>query len=272
MHNRVLAALPELDRQRLVRQLRPVSIAAGTKLLTHERLGFCLFLEEGIASIQSEPSGGLPVCVSIVGFDGMVGLSAVLEGDRIPYAAFALTACKAFAIDPAQLRMAIRTSPSLNETLLRYVYRRLTGLIRVAGCCLRHPVEHRLASCLLTATTLLRTGSIRLTHHQLAAMLGVTRPSVTLALNRLEAQEGVFAGRNLVAIRNRDILRRISCGCYGEDAHADSREDTPFGHVPLVLHRAPSPAGSPDRHPPLDGPAAQTADAGGTETSSAATN
>ncbi len=157
----------------------------------------------------------------------------------------------------------MKTNPALSEALLRYAYRRFNGLIKIAGCYARHGVERRLASCLSATAVLLGSGSIRLAHHQLAAVLGVTRPSMTLALNRLEAREAISTKRNLVEIRSYEQLRAISCGCYGEDTHVNgTHAEEGSGQFALGAHRVPPAAGSIAARLSIDAPQPRAFDGG----------
>jgi CRP-like cAMP-binding protein len=213
MRNRLMSALTESDYCAVLARMRPISVDTGTRLLRREQLGFCLFIETGFAGVCYSPDKGQPVSVGVIGEDGMLGISAVLGVDSIDYSAVALTPFHAFAIRPSDLRPLLSERPSLQLVLLGYAHRRLTEMMRMAACYARHSLEQRLAGCLLRLADLGRNLSVPLTHQQLGLLLSVTRPSVTLAMRQLEDEGAVTCRRNLIEIRDREALSRLTCGC-----------------------------------------------------------
>jgi hypothetical protein len=57
--------------------------------------------------------------------------------------------------------------------------------------------------------------SLALIHEFLSIMLGVRRPRVTVALQRLEALGLVVTGRSVFTVQNRGGLEEIAAGIYG---------------------------------------------------------
>jgi Mn-dependent DtxR family transcriptional regulator len=54
-----------------------------------------------------------------------------------------------------------------------------------------------------------------LTHEFLSHMLGAERPSVTLAAGALQKRGLITYRRGTVRIKDRDLLERAACECYG---------------------------------------------------------
>ncbi|HEX8258113.1 MAG TPA: helix-turn-helix domain-containing protein, partial [Allosphingosinicella sp.] len=69
---------------------------------------------------------------------------------------------------------------------------------------------------------------IKVTHDEIAVMLGVRRASVTDALHILEGEGLIRSRRGRVTIRNRDGLRRLAGETYGYAEAEYSRLIAPF--------------------------------------------
>jgi CRP-like cAMP-binding protein len=72
----------------------------------------------------------------------------------------------------------------------------------------------RLARWLLMADDRIDGGELPLTHKLLAIMLGVPRPSVTLAIHALERQGLISAKRGVITIIDRKGLLKLADGTY----------------------------------------------------------
>lgn len=76
--NRVLAALPKAEINRLTPHLSPVTLPVRTQLLDGHA-EYAYFVEQGLASVVLTLAGGETVEVGIIGIDGIVGLPIILE-------------------------------------------------------------------------------------------------------------------------------------------------------------------------------------------------
>ncbi|MEX2446075.1 MAG: helix-turn-helix domain-containing protein, partial [Dehalococcoidia bacterium] len=83
------------------------------------------------------------------------------------------------------------------------------------GCNRFHDLSARAARWLLMSRERVGTDELHLTHEFLAQMLGVYRPSVTVALGMLE-QAGIIGRprRGMVRILDRRRLEEVSCECF----------------------------------------------------------
>jgi CRP-like cAMP-binding protein len=165
----------------------------------------------------------------------MLGLSAVLGVDSIEHQAITFTGCDVLAIDPSALRRAAEVYPEIDRALLRYANLRLVQAMKLAACHLRHQLEQRLAAWTEAMSDLLGSSEIAVTHQQLSAFMGVTRPSVTVGLQVLEGRGAIWSRRGVVMVRNRAVLEGLSCGCY-QHAALDGRSQ----------HKTPEIAGGHD--------------------------
>jgi CRP-like cAMP-binding protein len=81
-------------------------------------------------------------------------------------------------------------------------------------------VERRLARWLLMMHDRISGDEFDLTHEFLAAMLGVRRPGVTVALHMLEGRHLIRSTRSHIGIRDRAGLEKLAASGYGlPEAH-----------------------------------------------------
>jgi CRP-like cAMP-binding protein len=77
-----------------------------------------------------------------------------------------------------------------------------------------HDMERRCVRWLLTVDDLIANGEIPLTQEELATVLGVRRPTVTLAMGSLQRAGLIQERRGRILIRDRSRLEAASCECY----------------------------------------------------------
>ena len=82
LHNRLLAALPAVDYERILKHLRLKTVVTGDPLLEHgTRITDVYFPNSGVFSITNQMRDGALVEVATVGREGMLGIGVFL-GDR----------------------------------------------------------------------------------------------------------------------------------------------------------------------------------------------
>ena len=96
--NRILAALPKADIDRLAPYLSPVSLKLRAQLLDG-KVDHAYFLEEGLASVVLSLEDGATVEVGVIGIDGVVGLPILLGAESMPGETFIQVEASGFRID-----------------------------------------------------------------------------------------------------------------------------------------------------------------------------
>jgi CRP-like cAMP-binding protein len=95
-----------------------------------------------------------------------------------------------------------------------YVHAFLEQVMVSGACNGAHDVKQRLARWLLVMRDRSDDDTLPITQDLLAAMLGVQRPTVTLAAGELERAGLIKRGRRRVTITDRKGLMKASCECY----------------------------------------------------------
>jgi CRP-like cAMP-binding protein len=173
------------------------------------------FIEDGIASVVAASSDGRTIEAGLIGSDGMTGSAVVLGDDRSPNETYMQVAGSAWRIPTSQLQRALSGSAALRPRFLRYVHVLLIQAAHTALANGQFRIEERLARWLLMVHDRIDGDRLHLTHEFLAIMLGVRRPGVTEALNRLEDRGMIKSRRAQVLIVDRAGLEHLAHGAYG---------------------------------------------------------
>ncbi len=214
--NRLLRALAPHDYALLQPHLSAVTLERDQILVKpNEPITQVWFLTSGLASIIAMSTETQSVEVGLAGREGMLGTSLLLDSDRTPHRVFMQVGGRGFCLSADALQRATDTSPTLRRTLLRYVqvfavYTAYTALSNAV-----HMIEQRLARWLLMSHDRQDRDELPLTHDFMALMLGVRRPTVTIALHSLEGLGFIKATRGQVTIRNRADLEEFAGAAYG---------------------------------------------------------
>ncbi len=211
--NRVLAALPKAEINRLKPHLSAVVLPQGEPLLDG-KLRYGYFLEEGFASVVVTVKNGNTVEVGIIGVEGVVGLPILLGTGGMPGRTFIQIAGSGYRIKADILKQAFERPGGLRRHLQRYTQGFLVQSAQTAVCNRLHNIEERLARWLLSCRD--RTGSeqLRLTQEFLAQMLGAPRTTVTLAAGLLHRAGLIHYSRGAVTLQNPRALEDAACECY----------------------------------------------------------
>jgi hypothetical protein len=120
--------------------------------------------------------------------------------------------------------------PQIREHLLGYVHAFMFQSAQKALCAVRHDLDGRLASWLSLVCDAIDRNVLTITHDQLSVLLGCRRASITEALVRFEEQGLVEKTRGVLLVRDRGLLRKKSCCCYGVKPDGyQCREVPPLG-------------------------------------------
>lgn len=211
--NRVLAALPKEEINRLAPHLSPISLRVRDQLLDGTNK-YAYFVEDGLASVVLPMRDGSTVEVGVIGRDGVVGLPILLGTSTMPGETFIQVAGNGFRIEAKRLKDSFERAGELRRYLEKYLFANLVQSAQNAACNRLHNISERLARWLLTCHDRIEADRMPLTHEFLASMLGTPRTTVTLAAGTLQ-QAGLIAyTRGHVTIKDRAGLEEAACECY----------------------------------------------------------
>jgi CRP-like cAMP-binding protein len=213
--NRLLAALPLADYEALAPHISDVTLAHRQVIATRgQPLQHVYFPRGAVLSILVTMDDGQAVEGATIGHEGMLGLAAFLgDGTSIEDAVCQVSG-QAARMHVSDLQAASDRSGPLHDVLHRYALALMGQMTRTAGCNRVHPVEERLARWLLMTHDRVGADTFFLTHEFIAAMLGVRRPSVTVAAGILQRAGLIDYRRGNVQILDRPRLEESTCEDY----------------------------------------------------------
>ena len=216
VENRLLAALPRKDYQRLHALMERVPLAFAEVLYEPgDTLREVYFVNNGIVSLLSQVENGAGLEVGMVGNEGMVGLSVFLGTDTTFCRAMVQATGSAMRMNADRLQKGLRQTGPLQCLLNRYTYTLLTQVALSATCSRFHRVEPRLARWLLMAHDRIPFDEVRVTQEFISSLLGVRRERLTEAASALQKRNLIRYSRGHIQILDRVGLEAASCTCYG---------------------------------------------------------
>ena len=216
LHNRLLAALPRAEYDRILRYVRMTTVTPGHTLHAHRaRIKDVYFPNGGVFSVTNEMRNGPLVEVATVGEEGMLGIG-VFFGDRTGIGrTFQQVADGPLpAMAAAQFARETAIAGPFRDVVNVYAQANLLQIMQCTACNALHNVTQRSCRWLLQTRDRVGADAFSLKQEFLAMMLGVQRPTVTVVLRALQ-QEGWISSRyGRIQILQRKRLERAACECY----------------------------------------------------------
>lgn len=215
LDNQVLAALPEPECQRLVPYLELVQLDLGEVLHeAYEPIQYVYFPINSVVSLISTLKDGTMVELGMIGREGVVGVSVLLESDKPFCQAIVQTGDGAMRLEVKRLRRELERGGNLHSLMLRYTHSLMAQLAQTSVCHRLHDLRERFACWLLMIQDRMKRDDLFLTHDFISQMLGVRRPVVTDTALALQRAGLISYSRGHVKILDRKGLEKIACEHY----------------------------------------------------------
>jgi CRP-like cAMP-binding protein len=215
MENKLLAKIPSKELERLLPHLHEVELPY-MKVLSeiNEKIDDAYFVTDGVVSMVNEPDNGEIVEFATVGNEGMAGFPILMGTPSMPSRVLVQVAGSGLHIRASDLLECLGDMPVLSRLLMRYVMAVLNQIAQSTSCNRLHQVQERCARWLLHTHDRVHGNSFTLTHEFLSQMLGVHRPTVTIAARMLQQAGLIRYTRGKVEVIDRSGLEQASCNCY----------------------------------------------------------
>lgn len=222
--NRLLAALPTEDYQRLVPHLQPVELPQYQILYNAgEEYNYAYFPSYSIVSLIAIMENGSTIEVGVIGNEGMVGLPIILGTGYTNFTTIVQVGDGGYRIAAERLQSEFDRQGALRGLIMRYVQARMVQLGQTAACNRYHNVEQRFARWLLTISDNIQKNEFLLTQEFISQMLGVRRTGVSEIAAKFQEQGIIHYRRGFIRIISNQKLEACACECYRLIAREFSR-------------------------------------------------
>ncbi len=172
------------------------------------------FPKHAVISAVARMRNGTEVEAALIGFEGFYGLQSVLGDGTSATAAMVQLADGGYTIPAEDFVAAIDGDRALNASVLRYAQVSIETIGQFCGCNRLHEIRERCARWLLMVHDRVGRDDMPLTHEFLATMLGVNRPTVSLATAEFARLGYIRNDRGSIVMLDRESLQKIACECY----------------------------------------------------------
>src|SRR5437667_1681430 len=216
VRNDLLAALPKADYERLIPLFETIPLELKHVLYKPgEPIQHVYFPGGGFCSVLAVLEDGNMVEVATIGREGMVGVSAVIDGNPPPSATMVQAETDTcYRMTAEAFRREMDRRGAFYKLLTRWAEALVGFIMQSTACNAVHSVEQRLARWLLMAQDRIAKDEFPLTQEFVAMMLGTTRPTVTVVAGTLQRAGLIKYHRGHVTIVDREGLESASCECH----------------------------------------------------------
>lgn len=215
MENRILAALPGGELERLRPHLQRVRLARGQTIIVPEKpIRDLYFPVNCLLSLVTTMEDGASVESGTIGREGMSGVPVLLDARQTTMPTFVQVPGEALRVRAEIVKTSYDAGGPLRTLLNRYIHTVIVVGSNAAACNRLHSLEQRFCKWLLMSSDGIGSEEVGLTQEFLAVMLGVRRAGVTEAALRVQAAGLITYGRGRIRVLERGGLERAACECY----------------------------------------------------------
>jgi CRP-like cAMP-binding protein len=207
-------ATPDVP-ESLAPHLRVVSLERNQVLFEQgDTIEYVYFPIDSVVSSLAIMEDGTTLETSMIGPEGLVGISAILGSGKSRQWLWVLVSGTAFQLEAKLLDRLFLENEFALKSLLRFYRAMITQVSQRCVCNTRHTVMDRLCSWLLMLHDRVGDGNLRLTQEVIASRLGARRAGITVAAGTLQAMHAIEYRRGQLHITDREALEQVVCECY----------------------------------------------------------
>ncbi|MBV9868956.1 MAG: Crp/Fnr family transcriptional regulator [Abitibacteriaceae bacterium] len=230
--NLLLATLPREERRRLDPFLEPVEMSLYDVLIeANEPITDLYFPFDAITSTVQELPDGATIETGLMGVEGLIGIQFWLHSNTTPTRTLVQVAGRGHRMRAEDFRREVmeKVESPLNDLVARYVHAFLVITSTIAACNRLHTIDERLCRWLKLTHNRVRRNEFYIRHDFLAQMLGVHRPTVSIAANILQKAGLISYSRGNLRILDPEGLAEGACECLElMEAQFDGIFDRPW--------------------------------------------
>jgi CRP-like cAMP-binding protein len=215
MENRILAALPGEEFERLRPHMERVRLARGQSVIVPEKpIRDFYFPLNCLLSLVTTMVDGASVESGTIGREGTSGVPVLLDARQTTMPTFVQVSGEALRVRADVVKAAYDAGGALRTLLNRYIHTVIVVGSHSAACNRLHGLEQRFCRWLLMSSDGIGSDEVGLTQEFLSVMLGVRRAGVTEAALKIQAAGIISYARGRISILDRRRLEQSACECY----------------------------------------------------------
>ena len=172
------------------------------------------FPVDSIVSLLYVMENGASAEISVVGNEGIVGISLFMGGESTPSRAVVQSAGCAYRLSGQLMKDEFSLHGETLNLMLRYTQALITQMAQTAVCNRHHTIDQQLCRWLLLSLDRLKKNQLHMTQELIANMLGVRREGVTEAAGKLQLLGVIEYSRGHITVLDRQGLEARVCECY----------------------------------------------------------
>jgi CRP-like cAMP-binding protein len=213
--NHLLAALSPEVQGRLFPHLELAELPLRALMYESGRpMRHVYFPTDSIISMQYLMENGASTAISVVGNEGLLGITLYMGGESTPSRSLVQSAGYAYRLPRPRVKEEFDRHGELLLLMLRYTQALITQVAQTAVCNRHHTIDQQLCRWLLLSMDRLSDNRLTMTQEFISNMLGVRRSGVTIAASKLEQLGVISYRRGLISVLDRARLESLSCECY----------------------------------------------------------
>jgi CRP-like cAMP-binding protein len=213
--NSLLAALPDSEFELLLPHLEPIAMPLGKVMYeSGDTMNHAYFPTTSIVSLLYVMESGASAEISVVGNEGLVGISLFMGGGSTPSRAVVQSAGQGFRLNSRVVKEQFDKAGALMHLFLHFTQALITQMSQTAACNRHHSLDQQLCRWLLLSLDRLPGPNLLMTQELIANMLGVRREGVTEAAGKLQRAGLMRYTRGKIEVLDRLGVEERCCECY----------------------------------------------------------
>lgn len=214
--NYLLNSLPEEVYARLLPDLEQVTLSLGQSVYeSGNEMAHVYFPTDSIVSLLHVMNNDASAEISVVGFEGVVGISLFMGGGSTPTRGVVQNAGTAFRLKASVLKTEFDMGGVFQKLLLLYTQALIAQMSQTAVCNRHHTLEQQLCRWVLLSIDRLPNDEMKMTEQLVANMLGIRHEVVSDVAGKLQFARLIHYTHGNITVLNRTGLKILVCECYG---------------------------------------------------------
>jgi len=213
--NLILDAMGDDARASLLEKSRRTPIEVGKVLFRPgDAITYVPFPLIGTLSLVAQPDDDMPVEAATIGNEGAATLHSALGSKTASQELVGQIAGEMITVPIEVFTKHVEEKDRFRDLVFGYIEAMVVQISLTAACNAVHHVNQRCARWLLQTHDRVQGDTFGLTQEYLGVMLGVQRPSVSIAQRTLREAGCISFSRGLITVEDREGLEAAACRCY----------------------------------------------------------